>query len=88
MPVIQIHLMEGRTQAQKEALMRNVTETVAATLSVNPQSVRILVQELRSGHFAVAGEPKYAEDPAPNGAQVSDGTSAVQTNGHDTTSAN
>lgn len=73
MPVIQIQMMEGRTEAQKEALMRNVTQTVVDTLGVNPQSVRILLQELRSGHFAVAGEPRYAQPtetapaPGPNG---------------------
>ncbi|PRY85246.1 4-oxalocrotonate tautomerase [Donghicola tyrosinivorans] len=68
MPVIQIHLMEGRTTAQKQALMREVTRAAAETLGVSPQSVRILLQELQSGHFAVAGEPKYADhDPAANG---------------------
>lgn len=61
MPVIHIHMMEGRTDAQKEALMRNVTQTVVDTLGVQPQSVRILLEELQSGHFAVAGEPKYAD---------------------------
>jgi len=72
MPIIQIHLMEGRTEAQKEEMMRNVTQGVVDALGVKPESVRILVQELRSGHFAVAGEPKYAEAQPRQGA-----------NGHD-----
>lgn len=79
MPVIHIHMMEGRTDAQKEALMRNVTQTVADTLGIQPQSVRILLQELQSGHFAVAGEPKYA-DP-----QDSTPAQGKGSNGHDTT---
>jgi len=86
MPVIQIHLMEGRTQAQKEALMRNVTQTVVDTLGVKPQSVRILVQELMSGHFSVAGEPKYAEAPEQTAQPETNGNGYA--NGHQNTSAN
>ena len=73
MPVIHIHLMEGRTTEQKQALMREVTRAAVDSLGVKPQSVRILLQELQSGHFSVAGEPKYADsEPAVTGA----------TNGH------
>ncbi|KEO56189.1 2-hydroxymuconate tautomerase [Thioclava pacifica] len=86
MPVIQIHLMEGRTEAQKEALMREVTRAAVDTLGVKPESVRILLQELRSGHFAVAGEPKYVEEPGKSAASSSNGTG--QANGHEKATAN
>ncbi|MEC8580769.1 MAG: tautomerase family protein [Pseudomonadota bacterium] len=44
MPVIQIHLMEGRTTDQKQALMRAVTNAAAESLGVPSQTVRILLQ--------------------------------------------
>lgn len=72
MPIIQINMMEGRTQSQKQAMMRRVTEAVVETLGVRPSAVRILIHELDSGHFAVAGEPRFAE-PADREAE---------TNGH------
>lgn len=72
MPIIQINMMEGRTQSQKQAMMRRVTEAVVETLGVHPSAVRILIHELDSGHFAVAGEPRFAE--------LDDRT--VETNGH------
>lgn len=64
MPVIEITLMEGRSQAQKEAVMRNVTHAVSETLDVSPQQIRVILRELQSGHYAIAGEPKYADAPA------------------------
>ncbi len=84
MPVIQINLMEGRTEAQKEALMREVTRAAVDTLGVKPQAVRIMLNELRSGHYAVAGEPKYAE--ASEQPAASNGT--APTNGHEKAPAN
>jgi|GEM_PF-90352 len=85
MPIIQIHLMEGRTEEQKKALMRNVTQTVSDTLGVKPQTVRILLQELRSGHFAVAGEPKYADGHTSASGQDPCGNDHA--NGHETAAA-
>lgn len=60
MPIIQVHLMEGRTDSQKQDMMRRVTEAVVETLGVPPSTVRVLIQELASGHFAVGGEPRFA----------------------------
>ena len=78
MPIIQINIMEGRTEAQKQALMREVTRAAVDTLGVRPEAVRIIVQEIRSGHFAVAGEPKHAEaGPEPKAAAPNG-----QSNGH------
>ncbi|WP_274962363.1 MULTISPECIES: 2-hydroxymuconate tautomerase [Thioclava] len=85
MPVIQINLMEGRTEAQKEALMREVTRAAVDTLGVKPQAVRIMLNELRSGHYAVAGEPKYVE-ASEQPAAASNGT--APTNGHEKAPAN
>lgn len=64
MPIIQVHIMEGRTESQKQAMMRRVTEAVAETLDVRPSAVRIMIHELQSGHFSVAGEPRFAEATA------------------------
>mgnify|MGYP001203944533 FL=1 len=61
MPVIQVRLMEGRSDSEKQAKMRWVTDAVVETLGVRPSSVRIMIHELASGHFAVAGEPRFAE---------------------------
>jgi len=61
MPIIRIELIEGRTPELKEALIRNVTAAVTATLAVQPAQVRVLLYELPPAHWAVGGQSKAAQ---------------------------
>ena len=56
MPIIQMHLMEGRTLEQKMKLAKAVTAAVAESLECSPNTVRILMNELKKHEFYVAGE--------------------------------
>ena len=58
MPIIDITLLEGRTNEQKSALITEVTDAVVRTLAAPPQTVRVIIRELEPAHFAVAGMPK------------------------------
>lgn len=55
MPIIEMHLMEGRTTEQKSSAARAVTDALTASLGVRAESVRILITEHRSSEFYVAG---------------------------------
>ena len=55
MPIIQVHMIEGRTVDQKRALVANVTDAVAKSLNVKPDDVRIILQEMAKQDYAVAG---------------------------------
>ena len=55
MPIIQVNLMEGRTVAQKRAMIAAVTDAVVDSLGVRADSVRIIINELQPEHFALAG---------------------------------
>ncbi|GAB3628347.1 2-hydroxymuconate tautomerase [Pandoraea terrae] len=56
MPIIQIHLLEGRSVQQKRDLVADITAAVTGALSVRPEQVRILIDEVSAEHFAVAGQ--------------------------------
>jgi len=58
MPIIDITLLEGRSNEQKKALLRAVTDATVQALDARPESVRVMLRELHPSHFAVAGEPK------------------------------
>lgn len=58
MPIIQIALIAGRTQEQKQAMYEAVTDAVQQTLGAPRESVRIMVTEIEPQHFAVAGVAK------------------------------
>jgi 4-oxalocrotonate tautomerase len=57
MPVIIINMLEGRSAEKKRKLVRKVTDAVVEALEVEPESVRIIINEIPKENFAVAGLP-------------------------------
>lgn len=55
MPIIEMHLLEGRTSEQKQRAATAITEAVIGALGVKPESVRILITEHGADEFYVAG---------------------------------
>lgn len=56
MPIINVQMVEGRTSEQKAKLAKAVTDAVIESLGVSAQAVRILISEMKSDGFYVAGE--------------------------------
>ena len=69
MPIIDITILEGRTDEQKSALITEVTDATVRALGAPPQTVRVMIREIQHSHFAVAGVPKGP--PKPNRAKES-----------------
>ncbi len=68
MPIIDITLLEGRSQEQKEKLVAKVTEAAMESLGAPRDSVRIILREVPKHHFAVGGVLKgKPESPANSG---------------------
>lgn len=55
MPVMIVHMLEGRSQEQKERFIEALTKAAEDTLDSKPESVRVLLQEMPKEHFGVAG---------------------------------
>jgi 4-oxalocrotonate tautomerase len=58
MPIIQVHMLEGRTQDLKKKLVANMTEAVVKSLGVKPEDVRIILMDMAKSNYAVAGVMK------------------------------
>ena len=56
MPLVEIHMLEGRTDDQKKALLDAVTEAVRESLGVPLTSIRVWIQEFSPKEYMVAGE--------------------------------
>ena len=54
MPIVQIHLLEGRTPERKAELIAAVTEACCRTLGSRPEAVRII---LKRENFGKGGKP-------------------------------
>jgi len=55
MPIIEMHLLKGRTVEQKRSAAAAITQALAATLGVRPEQVRILITEHGAEDFSVGG---------------------------------
>lgn len=68
MPIIEMHLLEGRSVETRRRAISAVTQALVGALDVRPDQVRILITEHPEEHFGVggrtAGERREAA-PAP-----------------------
>ncbi len=55
MPIIHVHMFEGKTIDQKRKLVVAMTEAVVKSLDTKPESVRILLHDIPRHNLAVAG---------------------------------
>ncbi len=55
MPIVQVHILEGRTTEQKREMARRVTDAISETLGASPESIEIMITEMSRNHFAEAG---------------------------------
>lgn len=55
MPTINVQLFEGRTPEQKRAFVQAITEATCATLGSTPESVDVILHEVKQDHWATAG---------------------------------
>ncbi|AJE16224.1 MULTISPECIES: 2-hydroxymuconate tautomerase [Pseudomonadaceae] len=60
MPIAQIHILEGRSDEQKETLIREVSEAISRSLDAPLTSVRVIITEMPKGHFGIGGESAKA----------------------------
>lgn len=58
MPIVHVELLEGRTQEQKEGLIRDITEVVAKNADVPKERVHVILSDMKHGDYGVGGEIK------------------------------
>ena len=55
MPLIEIHLLEGRSTQEKKKLLASVTEAVASSIDAPLASIRVWIHEFAEEDYMVAG---------------------------------
>ena len=56
MPIVQIHILEGRTVEQKRKMVEGVTKAIAEAVDVPADKVRIIISDMPFENFAHAGK--------------------------------
>lgn len=55
MPLIEVHLLEGRTDEQKKALLAALTKAVQESLGASLETIRIWIEEFTPKDYMAAG---------------------------------
>lgn len=58
MPIVHANILAGRSQEQKAAFARAVTEAAVAHLDIPASAVRVLIHEIEPTSWFTAGEAK------------------------------
>ena len=77
MPIIQINMMEGRSDEQKKRLAAMVTDAVVEAIGAPRESVRILIHQMGPYDFSVGGVPA-AERGQPSAVSNGNGAHPLQ----------
>lgn len=56
MPFVRIELFEGRTQEQKKALAREITEVVSRNTDAPKEAIHVIITDLPEGTYFPQGE--------------------------------
>jgi 4-oxalocrotonate tautomerase len=63
MPIVEITLIEGRSDEAKVRLHAKVTDAIIEAIDAPRESVRIILREIPALHFGVGGVAKRAPKP-------------------------
>jgi 4-oxalocrotonate tautomerase len=55
MPLAQIHMLEGRTEAQKRAVIEKVTQALVEALDAPKEAVRVVITEVPKSNWGIGG---------------------------------
>ncbi len=55
MPIVQIHMLEGRDIEKKRLLAKRITDVVCDTLGSKPEKVRVILSDMAHHDYAIAG---------------------------------
>jgi 4-oxalocrotonate tautomerase len=56
MPLIEVHMAEGRTDEQKQALLAGLTDVVQQSIGAPLESIRVWIHEFRATEYMAAGK--------------------------------
>lgn len=55
MPVVRVEMWEGRTEKQKEILIKNITK-VFEEIGVNPDHLTVIIHDIPKSNWGMRGE--------------------------------
>ena len=58
MPIVNVKLLEGRSDEQLKDLVSEVTNAVEKTTGADKNAIHVVIEEMKAAHYGVAGVRK------------------------------
>ncbi|KRG10102.1 2-hydroxymuconate tautomerase [Staphylococcus sp. NAM3COL9] len=58
MPIVNVKLLEGRSDDQLKDLVSEVTKAVEKTTGADKEAIKVVIEEMKASHYGVAGVRK------------------------------
>ena len=58
MPIVNVKLLEGRTDEQLKDLVSEVTHAVEKTTGANKEAIHVVIEEMKKSHYSVGAVRK------------------------------
>jgi len=56
MPIITVKMLEGRTDEQKEQMIKKMTDVMVETTGARAEAVSIIIEEMNKANYGLAGK--------------------------------
>ena len=56
MPIVTIEMWKGKTEQEKEKLIKNVTKTIAESLNIKEEWVHVIIHEPPKENWGIGGK--------------------------------
>jgi len=66
MPIIHIHLVEGRDAAKRHRLIEQVSQATATALEIPIDKVTVVLHEMNADNYGTAGIPQAVRNSTAN----------------------
>jgi len=56
MPYVNVQITKGATRAEKQTIVKEITETLVNTLKKKPEHIHIVIQEIEEQNWGFSGQ--------------------------------
>lgn len=62
MAIINVTILKGRSRETKDRIIEGLTDVMVDAINAKPDQVRVIINEVEGGDYAVGGKPLHLDD--------------------------
>ena len=62
MAIVNVTILKGRSRETKDRIIEGLTDVMVDAINAKPDQVRVVINEVEGGDYAVGGKPLHLDD--------------------------